>query len=148
MEPDKTENTPFLPDVNGYCYYDTYHFDKSMEAAASHLMLKHGSWIDRLLVLGVLILFAIFLLVFFLITTANFWIFVSLILLSPLVFFLYIIRAKQFSKSIIRKRICIYCGYSLIHTFTDDNGYGTCSECGKRFHLGYYRQLPYGYKRE
>ena len=43
--------------------------------------------------------------------------------------------------------MCFNCGYSLRRSPTDSAGYGTCSECGRPFHLGYYCHLQRGYKR-
>ena len=51
---------------------------------------------------------------------------------------IYTSRMKKLRPRIVEERLCMNCGYSLLHTETDDDGLGRCSECGTVFARGQY----------
>lgn len=142
------ELAPFAPDAKGYCYRDTAHFNKLMETVAKSLIRQHGRFIDRIpYFVSIVFWLLIGVLLFLSFIRFGVWLYLSLQIVLFVFLFWYALRIKRFIRTIIRIRMCFYCGYSLRRTPTDDTGCGRCSECGESFHLGDYRQLPRDYKR-
>ncbi|MCH8823901.1 MAG: hypothetical protein IH984_10375 [Planctomycetes bacterium] len=142
------EFAPFAPDVKGYCYRDTLHFNKLMEAVAKSLIRQHGLFIDRIpYFVSIVFWLLIGVLLFLSFIRFGVWLYFSLQIVLFVFLFWDALRIKRFIRTIIRNRMCSYCGYSLRHTPTDNTGYAMCSECGESFHLGDYRRLPRDYKR-
>jgi ribosomal protein L37AE/L43A len=50
----------------------------------------------------------------------------------------YTIRVKRIRKAVVKDRLCMNCGYSLLGTDTDERGLGRCPECGTVFSVGQY----------
>ncbi len=139
---------PLPPDPAGYCYLDRDHFNVFTQGIARRLILKHGSFVDRLPLWGMFVFLAAVIIAVVLASSLlpSGWTLVPQ--LVPLVLLgWFFTRTRRFVKTIIRQRMCFKCGYSLRRSPTASAGYGTCSECGRAFHLGYYRHLPRGYKR-
>ena len=140
---------PFAPDENGYCYRNRDHFDEITRVISHRLILKHGSFFDRL-PLWVMFIFFIAMIITFVLASSFLpigWSTLTQLLCLVLAIW-YSRRIRRFVKTIIRKRMCFKCGYILRQSPTDSAGFGKCSECGQEFYLGYYRHLPHGYKRQ
>ena len=141
-------NDPLPPDVNGYCYLNRDHFNAFTREISRRMIRKHGSFIDRLPLWVMFIFIAAIIITFVL--APSFLPFAWSTMFQLLCFALMIWygrRIRRFVKTIIRKRMCFRCGYILRQSPTDSDGFGTCSECGQKFHLSYYCHLPKGYKR-
>ena len=139
---------PLPPDPAGYCYIDRDHFNVFTQGMARRLILKHGSFVDRLPLWGMFIFFAAVIIPIVLASSLlpSGW--SPVLQLVPFVLIgWYFTRIRRFVRRMIRQRMCFKCGYSLRRSPTDSAGYGTCSECAQAFHLGYYCHLPRGYKR-
>ena len=139
---------PLPPDQAGYCYLDRDHFNVFTQGIARRLILKHGSFVDRLPLWGMFVFLAAVIITIVLASSIRL---LGWILVPQLVSFVltgwYFTRIRRFVRRMIRQHMCFKCGYSLRRSPTDSAGYGTCSECGQAYHLGYYSHLPRGYKR-
>ena len=153
MDHDKRTNyktmEPLPPDAWGYCFINIKHYKQFMLTVRSHLITSHGSLLNRIPQWGVGILIALAYVVPFQINLIyNDMIFLGLMLLYPFILLWYITRYSRFIDKINRDHMCFECGYSLLHSPVDENGYGTCSECGKIFHPNYYRNFPKNHRRQ
>lgn len=139
---------PLPPDPSGYCYLDRDHFNVFTQGMARRLILKHGPFVDRLPLWGVMLLFTAVIIAVALASShlpSGSSILTQLLCLVLLGW--YLARTRRFVKTIIRQRMCFQCGYPLLHAPTDANGDGVCSECGRLFHIAYYHRPPRKYKR-
>ena len=59
---------------------------------------------------------------------------------------IYSARVKRLRPAIVDRRRCFNCGYSLLHTLTDEHGLGRCSECGCEFATAQYERPALGAK--
>ncbi len=46
---------------------------------------------------------------------------------------IYAWRVQRLKPAIVRQQLCFNCGYSLVHTPTDEDGLGRCPECAQEF---------------
>jgi len=54
----------------------------------------------------------------------------------------YTARMKRLKPSIVSERLCMNCGYCLLHTPIDDDGLGSCPECDSEFVVAQYERPP------
>ena len=140
---------PLPPDPAGYCYVDRDHFNEFTRGIARRLILKHGSFVDRLPLWGVFVFLAAVIITVALASSllpsgsSTLTQLLCLVLLGW-----YLARTRRFVKTIIRHRMCFKCGYSLRRSQTASAGYGRCSECGTPFNAAQYRRPPRRYKRQ
>ncbi|MCP3905239.1 MAG: hypothetical protein GY715_16560 [Planctomycetes bacterium] len=52
------------------------------------------------------------------------------------------LRTRRFRPRVIERRLCLDCGYSLLHTPCDENEIGRCPECGELFSVAQYQRPP------
>lgn len=51
-------------------------------------------------------------------------------------------RTNRLIRRIVAERLCLRCGYPLLHAPVDEKEFGACPECGRRFNLAEYRRPP------
>ncbi|MCZ6836022.1 MAG: hypothetical protein O7G85_09640 [Planctomycetota bacterium] len=54
----------------------------------------------------------------------------------------YSTRVKKLLPAILDQRLCMNCGYCLLHSPTDDTGHGRCPECGDAYGIEQYEKPP------
>jgi hypothetical protein len=127
-------------------YIDADHFDKAMYEAAEHLKSirtfgLEGSilgwmWVALGVTFGLKVLgFDLFDWVSFLQPVHFFWFLVMLVWSA-----VYAARVQRLRPTIIKQRLCMNCGFCLLHTPTGADGLGTCPECGEIFVLAQYER--------
>ncbi|UCD75529.1 MAG: hypothetical protein JSV91_01160 [Phycisphaerales bacterium] len=160
-EPIQAATPPFEPDEHGYCYRHRREFDQVMTDAAARLIesrLLFGRWTGTLLWLVCMILLGLGALFFFASPRAFGspsgrvdpafglrwigW-------LVPSVYACWLsTRSRRLGRKVAARRLCLNCGYSLLGAPTDEDGWGTCSECSARFNAAYYRRPEPAYRRD
>lgn len=127
-------------------YRDNQHFEESIQDAASRIMRWSGlrfQW--YVLTIGGVVLIVFTLLKLFEILIGHepqtFLNGMGLIVAWVVALgwtWLYSLEARGLSQRIIKKRLCLQCGHSLLDSATDDYGSGVCSNCCHVFNLGEY----------
>ncbi len=144
---------PLPPDASGYCYLDRAPFDATLHEVAKRLLRQQGDPRDRLLdrvhqCATYLLYICVGLLLLFngMVVT---WVWFQPAILGTVVVIVvwWATRGQRYTNKVVLKRLCFQCGYPLLHAPTDANGDGVCSECGRLFHIAYYRRPPRKYKR-
>ncbi|MCZ6836927.1 MAG: hypothetical protein O7G85_14215 [Planctomycetota bacterium] len=138
--------------VLGYMDADPSGFRNRLLLIARERLRGDGLMLDRVAMLiskAGFMLPLIFLFAFLMIYQGQYsaWLSTGVILLS---FFAIVTLPAMylFTRSLwIRSRIvrdlqCFRCGYSLRNAKTDDQGFGRCPECGRRFNEAEYRKPP------
>ncbi|MHC5001914.1 MAG: hypothetical protein ACYTJ0_02215 [Planctomycetota bacterium] len=140
MERAVTEREPLPPDANGLCYADEQHFDETMVRIARDHLAHRAAWLERRIVpfgLAMSLVAAIG-------TCAALGPGPSLVILglALTVLVAYVRRETRQAARVERESLCFGCRYSLQRARTDDAGWGTCPECGRRYHVGHFRRPP------
>jgi uncharacterized Zn finger protein (UPF0148 family) len=128
-------------------YVDATHFDKTLYATAEHIKkarrLGFESDLMRWLWLGLGVCFGGQVLLRWDpfdwipggLPITGIW-FVALLVWGAW----YAARVRRIGPSIVEHRLCMGCGYCLLHTPTDEDGTGRCPECGSVFVLAQYER--------
>ena len=124
-------------------YVDTEHFNAVLDAASDRIRAAHGQGWEKFaydwLWLGLLVsfiagIFTRWSLFSGTIGTGNVhfgWLIVMLLWSAVRA-----LRHRRLRPSIVEKRRCLTCGYSLLQMPVDGDGYGRCPECGDEFAEG------------
>lgn len=133
------------PDANGHCYRTEQHFESCMRTASQRLLRVEGTALQRwsfwVMLVVVISSFTVLPFVF---KPGGSILGLSITLLWTGWF---ATRTTRMSNRIVAERLCLRCGYPLLHAPVDESGFSRCPECGRRFHEGEYRRPPRRYNR-
>ena len=129
-------------------YIDAKHFDKTTYAAAEHLKKSSGfgfegdllgwGWLGLGVSFGIDVVLGWNLLDWLPGSHHHFIWLVTMLVWSGI----YAWRVQRMQPGIPERRRCLNCGYSLLHTPTDEQGIGRCPECGGEFAIEQYERPP------
>lgn len=127
-------------------YIDPSHFDKAMYAASEHLKKARlfglegevigWSWLALGVSFGCKVILGWNLLEWLPGSHHHFLWLVTMLAWSGI----YAWRVQRMRPAIAERRLCLNCGYSLLHTPTGEDGIGRCPECGGEFAIGQYER--------